>query len=156
VGVSAVLLGPSIAAPSVDYAVTVPGLYGTVGAFCAELFMATLLMAVVLWSSNRPSIARYTSYFVGILISLYILFFAPVSGFSINPARTVGSAVFAGVWTAVWVYFAAPLLGMLGAAELYVRSYGADRILCAKLHPDPKYPCPFLCQYPFHRHPARR
>ena len=74
VGVSAVLLGPSIAAPSVDYAVTVPGLYGTVGAFCAELFMATLLMAVVLWSSNRPSIARYTSYFVGILISLYILF----------------------------------------------------------------------------------
>jgi aquaporin Z len=93
---------------------------------------------------------------VGILISLYILFFAPVSGFSINPARTVGSAVFAGVWTAVWVYFAAPLLGMLGAAELYVRSYGADRILCAKLHPDPKYPCPFLCQYPFHRHPARR
>lgn len=151
VGVAALLLGPGIAAPSVDYAVTVPGRFGTAAAFFAELFMAALLMAVVLWSSNRPHVARYTSYFVGVLISLYILFFAPVSGFSINPARTTGSAVFARVWTACWLYFAAPLMGMFGAAEVYLRSYGADAILCAKLHPDPKYPCPFRCQYPFHR-----
>ena len=114
--------------------------------------MAALLMGVVLWSSNRPRIAMYTSDFVGVLIALYIVFFAPVSGFSINPARTVGSAVFARVWTACWVYFSAPLLGMLGAAEVYVRSVGRDRILCAKLHPDPRYPCPFLCHFPFHRH----
>ncbi len=78
-------------------------------------------MVAVLWTSNRPSLARYTSYLVGLLIALYILFFAPVSGFSINPARTVGSAIFADVWTAAWVYFVAPLLGMMGAAEVYVR-----------------------------------
>jgi len=152
VGVAALLGGSSISDPSVDYAVTIPGCCGVSGAFLAELFMATLLMGVVLWTSNRPSLAPLTSYFVGILIALYILFFAPVSGFSINPARTTGSAVFAGVWTAVWLYFVAPLGGMLSSAEVYLRSYGADRILCAKLHPDPKYPCPFLCQYPFHVH----
>jgi len=152
VGIAAVLLGSSIAVPSVDYAVTVPGIGGTAGAFLAELFMATLLMAIVLWTSNRPSIANYTSYCVGVLIASYIFFFAPVSGFSINPARTVGSAVFAAVWTAWWLYFIAPLMGMLGSAEVYLRAEGADRILCAKLHPDPKYPCPFLCHFPFHRH----
>ncbi len=152
VGIAALLLGVRIADPSVEYAVTVPGTYGTAGAFAAELFMAILLMAVVLWTSNRPPVATYTSYCVGVLIVFYIIFFAPISGFSINPARTSGSAVFAGIWTAWWVYFTAPLLGMLGAAEFYLRSYGADRILCAKLHPDPKYPCPFRCHFPHHRH----
>lgn len=153
VAISAFLLDSSLADPSVNYAVTVPGRYGTSAAFFAELFMATLLMGVVLWVSNRPSIAACTSYLVGFLISLYVLFFAPVSGFSINPARTTGSAVFAHVWTAVWLYFVAPLLGMLISAEIYLRVYGADRVLCAKLHPDPRYPCPFFCHFPLHRHP---
>jgi aquaporin Z len=152
VAVCALLLGRSLAERNVDYAVTVPGPYGTTAAFFAELFMSALLMAVVLWISNRPSIANYTSYAVGILITLYILFFAPVSGFSVNPARTTGSAVFADVWTAGWLYFAAPLLGMMISAEIYLRTYGTDRILCAKLHPDPKYRCPFLCHFPNHYH----
>jgi aquaporin Z len=152
VGVSALVLGSSLAAPTADYAVTVPGRYGTAAAFFAELFMSMLLMGVVLWFSNRPSLANCTSYLVGILITLYVLFFAPVSGFSINPARTTGSAVFAHVWTAAWLYFAAPLLGMMGIAEVYLRIFGPAGILCAKLHPDPLYPCPFLCNYPLHRH----
>ena len=154
VAVSALLLGRQLADPFVGYAITVPGIYGTTAAFFAELFMAALLMGVVLWTSNRPRIAPYTSYCVGILIMFYIILFAPVSGFSINPARTVGSAVFAQVFTALWLYFLAPILGMLLSAELYLRSYGEDRILCAKLHPDPDYPCPFLCHFPNHRHPT--
>ncbi len=153
VGASVLVLGKPLADPGVDYAVTIPGKYGTAAAFAAELFMAALLMGVVLWTSNRPRFAPYTSYCVGILIALYILLFAPVSGFSINPARTVGSAVFAHLWSAGWVYFTAPLLGMMGVAEAYLRSYGPDSILCAKLHPDPDYPCPFHCHFPFHRHP---
>ena len=152
-GVSKWILGARLAAPSVQYAVTVPGKYGTAAAFAAELFMAAVLMGVVLYTSNRPRLAPYTSYCVGCLIALYILVFAPVSGFSINPARTVGSALFAHVWTALWVYFTAPLIGMLGAAELYTRIHGRDAILCAKLHPDPAYPCPFFCHFP--RHKAR-
>jgi aquaporin Z len=151
VGVSAVMLGRFLAQPSVEYAVTVPGVGGTAGAFGAELFMATLLMGVVLWTTNRARFAQYTSYVVGVLIANYIFFFAPVSGFSINPARTVGSAVFARVWTAEWVYFVAPLLGMMGAAEVYVRSYGIESVLCAKLHPSPSVLCPFECGVPEHR-----
>ncbi len=150
--VSALVLGSSLAAPTVDYAVTVPGRYGTAAAFFAELIMSMLLMGVVLWFSNRPSLANYTSYLVGILITLYVLFFAPVSAFSINPARTTGSAIFAHVWTAAWLYFTAPLLGMMCAAEVYFCIFGPAGILCAKLHPDTKYSCPFICQYPLHHH----
>ena len=153
VGISSFALGRTLAAPPVDYAVTVPGRLGVPGAFGVEFFMATLLMGVVLWVSNRPSIAGYTSTLVGVLIALYVLFFAPISGFSINPARTTGSAVFAHIWTAAWLYFVAPLLGMLSAAEVYVRLYGPASVLCAKLHPDPRYPCPFLCHFPRHHHP---
>jgi aquaporin Z len=153
VGFASFCLGSSLALPTVDYAVTVPGRGGTAGAFCAEYFMAAVLMLVVLWFSNRPRLAHYTSYLVGVLIALYVLVFAPVSGFSINPARTVGSAVFANVWTGVWLYFVAPMLGMMTSAEIYVRVYGIESILCAKLHPDSSYPCAFLCHFPNHCHP---
>jgi aquaporin Z len=156
VGVSSLFLGRALAGPSVMYADTVPGKYGTGAAFAAEFFMAALLMGVVLWTSNRPSLASETSYFVGILITFYVLFFAPVSGFSINPARTTASAVFSHVWTAIRLYFTAPMVGMLLSAEVYLRSQGKDRILCAKLHPDPAYECPFLCQYPGHHPTAAR
>ncbi len=152
VAAAALVFGNTLADPTVEYAVTVPGKWGTMAAFSAELFMSALLMGAVLWMTNRSSLATYTSYVVGLLIALYILFFAPVSGFSINPARTTGSAVFADIWTAVWLHFVAPLSGMFGVAEIYIRNYGSDRILCAKLHPDQRYPCPFICTFPGHRH----
>ncbi len=152
VGLSALCLRGSLAAPTVDYAITVPGRGGPASAFGAEYFMAALLMLVVLWISNRPPLAQYTSYIVGVLIVFYVFVFAPVSGFSINPARTTASALFANVWTAAWLYFVAPLLGMMTSAEIYLRVYGTESVLCAKLHPDPAYPCPFLCHFPLHRH----
>jgi aquaporin Z len=151
----AAALGKLLAQPTVEYAVTVPGLGGTVGAFGAEVFMAALLMGVVLWTSNRSRWEYWTSYLVGALIVNYIFFFAPVSGFSINPARTVGSAVFAGVWTAWWVYFVAPMFGMLGVAELYLRLWGKESVRCAKVHQAATGICPFDCRVPGHRHAKR-
>ncbi len=77
-------------------------------------------MATVLITSSRKRLAPYTTYLVGILIANYILFFAPISGFSINPARTLGSAVFAHLYTGLWIYFTAPILGMIAVAEIYL------------------------------------
>ena len=121
VALSALLLGPVIRLPQVRYAVTVPGIGGPPAAFAAETFMAALLMAVVLITSNSKRFAPYTTWLMGLLIASYVFVFAPVSGFSINPARTFGSAVVANVWSSIWIYFTAPLLGMLGAAEVYLR-----------------------------------
>ncbi len=127
VALAALLLGPRIAHPQVDYAVTVPGLGGPLAAFAAETFMAALLMDVVLITSNSKRLARYTTWLMGLLITVYVFCFAPISGFSINPARTFGSAVLAHVWTSFWIYCTAPLLGMFGAAEMYVRATDPHR-----------------------------
>jgi aquaporin Z len=142
VGIAAALLGKALAQPSVEYAVTVPGVGGEWGAFGAEFVMAVVLMGTVLWSTNRKRLAGWTNWMVGGLIWVYVLVFGPVSGFSINPARTLGSAMFAGIWTGWWIYFVAPVAGMLVAAEIYGRAMGWERVICAKLHPAPSFLCP--------------
>ena len=63
-----------------------------------------------------------------------------------NPEQaSLGSAVWAKVWTAEWVYFVAPLMGMFGAAAVYVGRFGIEGVLCAKLHASPSVLCPFAC-----------
>ena len=104
-------------------------------------------MIVVLTVSNRPGLNRFTGLCAGALVASYIVFEAPLSGMSMNAARTVGSPMYAQVWTALWIYFTAPLLGMLAAAQLYVATQGLQRVLCAKLHHDNSQPCIFRCSY---------
>jgi aquaporin Z len=79
-------------------------------------------------------LARSTGLFAGALVATYITLEAPLSGMSMNPARTVASAVPAHVWTDVWIYFTAPVIGMLAAAEVFVRVRRARDLACPKLH----------------------
>src|SRR2546427_7436811 len=115
-----VALGMVIADPSVNYVVTVPGPGGPTVAFLAEVIISFGLMLVVLIASNTKNLARFTGLFAVVLIAMYITVEAPISGMSMNPARTFGSALSAHVWTALWVYLSAPFLGMLLAAESYL------------------------------------
>jgi aquaporin Z len=147
VGLATAVLGSALAHPSVNYAATLPGRDGVAVAFLAELVIAFVLMTVVLAVSNRPRLNRFTGLCAGALVASYIVVEAPLSGMSMNPARTVGSAVFAHAWAALWVYFTAPLLGMLAAAQLYLATSGSQGILCAKLHHDNRQPCIFRCRY---------
>ncbi len=112
----------AITQASVNYAVTVPGMDGVGVAFVAEFFISFLLLLVVLVISNSK-LARFTGVAAGILLVLYIMFEAPLSGMSINPARTVASALPANVWTAWWAYFLAPIGGMMLAGFLYRKWY---------------------------------
>ena len=144
---AAAALGPAIAVPDVNYAVTVPGPQGDGAAFLGEFLISFGLMGVVLAASNRVRAARYTGLFAGALLALYIALEAPLSGMSLNPARTVGSALPAGVWTGIWLYFTAPPLGMLAAAECYLRLWGAPAVRCAKLHHQNPHRCIFRCGY---------
>ena len=127
----------------VHYAVTRPGAHGVAVAFGAELAISFLLMSVVLAASNHPRAARFTGVFAGLLVATFIMVEAPLSGMSMNPARTVGSGFWARDWTAVWIYFTAPPLGMLLAAEVYVRRHGRQRVFCAKLHHQNRKRCIF-------------
>jgi aquaporin Z len=141
------LWGSSLSDPNVKYVVTVPGPTGETIAFVAEVVITFILISVILFASNKESFAPYTGLFAGVLVMSYIAIEAPLSGMSMNPARTLSSAIPARVWTAVWIYFIAPPIGMLLAAEVYVRLIGKHRVFCAKLHHHNQKRCIFRCNF---------
>ena len=148
VALSAWILSRMIVAdPSVNYVVTLPGERGWGVAFAAELVISFGMMLMVLLVSNRPAINRYTGLFAGTLVATYIAIEAPLSGMSMNPARSFGSALAADTWSGLWIYFTAPPIGMLLAAETYVRAKGLHAVLCCKLHHDNSKRCIFRCSY---------
>jgi aquaporin Z len=125
--------GELFSTPPVSFVTTVPGERGVLVAFFAELAMSALLMLAILESASRPSLAPYTGIFAGILVFAFISVEAPLSGTSINPARSLASAVPAHQWTSFWIYILAPLLGMQLAAGVFVLRRPADKVPCAKL-----------------------
>jgi aquaporin Z len=144
VALVAVVVGKLLAHPSVNYVATLPGSGGTGAAFFGEVIIALILMSVVLFVSNRQKLARFTGLFAGACVAAFITFEAPISGMSMNPARTFGSAVLPQLWDSLWIYFLAPPLGMLAAAAGYLRLKHA--VGCAKLHHQNKLRCIF-CEY---------
>jgi aquaporin Z len=141
------VLGPRLSAPPVQYVPTLPGAGGAWIAFAAEFAISFLLVAIVLNVSNCRRTARFTPWIAGLLVALYIGIESPLSGMSMNPARTVASALPSGIWTAFWVYVLAPPLGMLSAAQVYRRSRGIHRVFCAKYHHHNHKRCIFRCNY---------
>jgi aquaporin Z len=123
-------LGERFAAPPVAFVTTTPT-QGVALAFVFELLISCGLMSTVLAFTSRARLAPFTGLAAGALVALYIAVEAPFSGMSMNPARSFASAAPAGLWDALWVYFVAPPLGMLGAAALHVRA--GNRTGCAKL-----------------------
>jgi len=147
VAVASLLIGPALQHSAISYVVTTPGPYGTRVAFLAEFAISMLLMGTILWVSNSRRLSRFTPLFAGALVALFISFEAPLSGMSMNPARTFGSAFCADEWTALWIYFTAPPAAMLLAAMLYRFRRGAHRVFCAKLHHCTSQRCIFNCRY---------
>jgi aquaporin Z len=141
------ILGMAVQDPAVNYVVTVPGREGSSVAFVAEAAISFGLMLVVLTVSNRVALNAWTGVFAGGLVAVFISVEAPLSGMSMNPARSFASALPSHIWTSFWIYLTAPLVGMLLAAECYVRLHGARHVLCAKLHHQNVKRCIFRCGY---------
>jgi aquaporin Z len=145
VALASALLGSRLADASVRFVITRPGRWGPLPALVGEVAISAILMAVVvaLTGSRR---ARYTGVVVGLLVAMYISVEAPVSGMSMNPARSLGSAWGAGEWDALWIYVAGPLLGMnLGA---FLASRSRARPACPKLHHPDSQRCIFCGHAP--------
>jgi aquaporin Z len=148
-GVLAVLavLGAAFADPPVSYVATVPGPQGIAAALIAEIAIAFGLMTVILLATNTPKLMRLTGVFAGCLVALYITFEAPVSGMSVNPARTLASALPGGLFDALWIYFVGPAAGMLLAVETYRLIRRTPEVICAKLNHHTHRRCIFRCGY---------
>lgn len=142
--VMATALTGSLSHPAVNYVATVPGPSGPWVAFTAEVAISFLLVMVVLILTNKAQAARFTGVAAGICVAMFITFESPLSGMSMNPARTFGSAFLPHLWQSLWIYFTAPPLGMLLAAEVYVLC--KCRVACAKYHHQNHFQCIF-CEY---------
>ena len=145
---SALVWGEAIAEQNVRYAVTVPGGRGSGVAFIAELVISFLMMMMILNVSNSARFARFTGVIAGALVATYVTIESPLSGMSMSPARSFASAAPGRLWNSLWIYFTAPPLGMMLAAQVYLWWRGKQAIFCAKLHHDNDKRCIFHCNYP--------
>jgi len=102
----------------VNHVATLPSA-GICTAWIAELVMSALLMTVVLLLATSDRTMRYAGIAAGVLVGLFITFEAPISGMSLNPARSLASALFAGDCHGLWIYFTAPPIGMLLVAASF-------------------------------------
>lgn len=99
-----------------------PGRAFAVEAACSAL-LAFVIMAVATDERASPATAPFA---IGATVWLGALVAGPLTGGSFNPARTLGPAVAGGVWTAHWLYWAAPVVGMVAAVHAYERLRGAS------------------------------
>jgi len=132
----------------VHYAATVPGEgFSVAGAFAGEILITFLVVFTIFVCLNKPRLAAVTGLVVFALRAVLGVIEAPVSGASLNPARTLGPALLAPSYTALWVYFAGPAIGALVAVAAYRGKWGRATV-CAKLYHTEKYACPFeTCSY---------
>ncbi|MCG3127246.1 MAG: Aquaporin Z [Phycisphaerae bacterium] len=147
VAVSRIVLRDWVRHESVNHVVTTPGQFGVAVAWIAELAIALGMMFMVLYVSNDALLTPYTGLFAGTLVALYITFEAPLSGMSLNPARSFGSALVARHWRAFWVYLTAPVVGMLLASGAYATLPVHNHVYCAKLDHCNDRRCIFRCEF---------
>ncbi|KAK4269495.1 hypothetical protein QN277_022646 [Acacia crassicarpa] len=105
--------------PFMDGGVTVPsGGYGQ--AFSLEFIISFNLMFVVTAvATDTRAVGELAGIAVGATVMLNILIAGPATGASMNPVRTLGPAIAANNYRAIWVYLIAPILGALSGAGTY-------------------------------------
>lgn len=120
VSLMSALLGKSLTTAPVNYAATVPGKYGAIPAAITEYFIAAITMSIVLFTSGNRHLKKYTRIFSACLVCAWVIFAGPLSGFGMNPARSLASALPSHTYTSFWIYLFIPFAGMLTAAEFYL------------------------------------
>ena len=127
------VLGNAFAEPPVRYVATLPGMQGVAIALLAEFAISFAMMTAILRASNSQQLMRYTGVLAGVLVATWISIEGPLSGMSMNPARTFASALPGNVWTGFWLYMIAPVAGMQAAATLFTWQRGPSAVKCSKL-----------------------
>jgi aquaporin Z len=94
------------------------GNYGTMAAFVAEVVFTCLFLLVIFATTSKAGNANMAGLAIGITLVLIHLVAIPITGTSVNPARSFGPAIFAGgkALSQLWLFLVAPVVGgILGA-----------------------------------------
>ena len=97
----------------------------TLAVFALEALMTFTLMFVILAGLVDARAPKLGGFYVGLTVATCIFAFGPLTGASMNPARTFGPAVY-GHWEMHWVYWAAPIVGALVAGGVYKLAWTQD------------------------------
>ena len=98
-----------------------PGNYGVGTAFLAEIILTFLLVLTVLGATDARAPVGFAGLAIGLVLTLIHLVGIPLTNTSVNPARSLGPALFVGGWALqqLWLFIVAPLLGGGLAAAVY-------------------------------------
>jgi len=131
-------------AASVNAGVTMPAPWISPAAAAAvELLITASLLLVILYFAGHPAWHRWTGIAAGVWVAFLVFAEAPVTGTSLNPARSLGPAVVTDTYRNLWVYFLGPLGGAAAVALLWkpVAAAGGRPVFCAKLFHTDRYKC---------------
>jgi MIP family channel proteins len=117
--VAASLLLRTLLTPTAVYGQTVPSV-GTGTAFTVEWLLSFVLMFVIIAVATDERVATgVAGLAVGLVVGFDGLMGGPLTGASMNPARSLGPALAGGIWTVHWLYWIAPITGMIAGAWTY-------------------------------------
>ncbi len=88
-------------------------------ALITEIFLTFLLIFAIFGTAVDPRAPKIGGFGIGLTIAADILVGGPISGASMNPARTFGPGLAGGVWSAHWIYWVGPIIGAVAAALIY-------------------------------------
>lgn len=108
------------------YAEHSPEKYSMVACFVTEVVLTMMFLLIILGSTDKRAPQGFAPLAIGLGLTLIHLISIPVTNTSVNPARSLATAVFAGGWTLaqVWLFWVAPLIG--GALGAFVYKFLAE------------------------------
>jgi len=106
-----------------------PGDYGLVAALIAEVVLTAIFVYIILGATDDRAPKGFAPIAIGLGLTLIHLVSIPVTNTSVNPARSLGVAWFAGAaaLAQVWLFIVAPIIGAAIAGVSYAAITGANR-----------------------------
>lgn len=98
-----------------------PGGYSMMSGFVTELVATAFFLFIILSATDKKAPAGFAPIAIGLGLTLIHLITIPVTNTSVNPARSLGPALFVGGWALqqVWLFFVAPIAGAIIGAGVY-------------------------------------
>jgi len=98
-----------------------PGEYSLLAALVTEVVMTMMFLLIILGATDKRAPQGFAPIAIGLGLTLIHLISIPVTNTSVNPARSLGVAVFVGGWAVqqLWLFWVAPIAGALLGAVIY-------------------------------------